>query len=30
MVRKTIDGVRVYLGFRKTFEEAQALWNEHN
>jgi hypothetical protein len=30
VVRKTINKIRVYLGFRKTFEEAVALWNEHN
>lgn len=30
VVRKTIDGVRKYLGLRKTFEEALALWKEHN
>lgn len=29
-MRKTIDGLRKYLGYRKTFEEALALWKEHN
>jgi|688.fasta_scaffold00571_50 hypothetical protein len=29
-VRKTVDGVRKYLGYRKTYEEALALWTEHN
>lgn len=30
IIRKTVDGVRKYLGYRKTFEEAFALWTEHN
>jgi len=30
IVRKTVDGVRKYLGYRKTYEEALALWTEHN
>jgi hypothetical protein len=30
LVRKTVDGVRRYLGYRKTFEEALALWTASN
>lgn len=30
VVRKTIAGVRKYIGYRKTYEEALALWTEHN
>lgn len=30
IVRKTIDGKRIYLGYRKTYDEAFALWTEHN
>jgi len=30
IVRKTIGGVRKYLGYRKTFDEALELWSEHN
>jgi hypothetical protein len=30
VVRKTVAGVRKYLGYRKTFEEAMALWTAHN
>lgn len=30
LVRKTVDGVRKYLGYRKTYDEALALWTEHN
>lgn len=30
MVRKTINGVRKYLGYRKTYEDALALWTAHN
>lgn len=30
LIRKTVDGVRKYLGYRKTFEEALALWTAHN
>jgi hypothetical protein len=29
VVRKTVLGVRKYLGFRKTYEEALELWTEH-
>lgn len=29
-VRKTVDGKRIYLGYRKTYDEALALWTEHN
>lgn len=28
VIRKTINKTRVYIGYRKTFEEALALWNE--
>ena len=30
VVRKTVAGVRKYLGYRKTYDEALALWTEHN
>jgi hypothetical protein len=30
LIRKTVNKERKYLGFRKTFEEALELWNEHN
>ena len=30
IVRKTVGGVRQYLGYRKTFEEAHALWTANN
>lgn len=30
LIRKTINKERKYLGYRKTFDEAKALWNEHN
>lgn len=29
-VSKQIDGKRVYLGYRKTYDEALVLWTEHN
>jgi hypothetical protein len=29
-VRKTVAGKRIYLGYRKTYDEAFALWTEHN
>jgi hypothetical protein len=29
MVRKTVDGVRQYLGFSKTFEGALEIWTAH-
>jgi hypothetical protein len=30
IVRKTVDGIRVYLGIRKTLDEALELWNANN
>lgn len=30
VIRKTVDGVRKHLGYRKTYEEALTLWTEHN
>lgn len=30
IIRKTTDGIRKYLGYRKTYDEALKLWNENN